>query len=67
MGVAAAVVVVVLLAGFVLLRNLGFVVDGEATQTQAAPQGFVGRKLTSVQAMVMKALPLTAVKIVVVV
>ncbi|MEO9738523.1 MAG: hypothetical protein ABJF90_15800 [Lentilitoribacter sp.] len=46
---------------------MGRVGDIEATQRPSGPLGFVERKLTSVKVMVTKVLPLTAIKIVVVV
>lgn len=65
--VATAVFAVVLLAALLLLRHMGRVGDTESTQRPSGPRGFVERKLTSVKVMVMKVLPLTAIKIVVVV
>ncbi|MEP4445463.1 MAG: hypothetical protein ABJ059_18715, partial [Hyphomicrobiales bacterium] len=65
--IATVVIAAVLLATLLLLRHIGRVGDTEATQRPSGPRGFVERKLTSVKVMVTKVLPLTAIKIVVVV
>ena len=57
-GVAAAVIVAFLLAALLLLRHMG---------RSSGPRGLVERTVNSVMGMVTKALPLTAIKIVVVV
>lgn len=67
MVVVVAVGIVVFIAVVFLLRHMACVEDGQSSQPQAASQGFVVRKLTSIQGTAMKALPLTAIKIVVVV
>lgn len=66
-GVAAVVVAAVLLVTFFIMRHMGRVVDGDSTNSVGAPQGFVSRKFSSFKITAMKALPVTAIRIVVVV
>lgn len=61
------VIVAVLLGVGLALMHLGRAVDGMSRTRPAAPQGFFQRKLSSFQQVLMKTLPETAIKTVVVV
>lgn len=65
--IASAVIVGAILFAAGIYTYLGRRVDGETMEGLAAPQSCVRRKCTSFRDSLMKALPLTAIKILVVV
>ena len=65
--VVSAVSVVLLLAAIIIWRHLRRGVDDDLTGSPGTLEGFLQRKITFFQHIMMKALPLTAIKIVVVV
>lgn len=67
MGLAVTAVVGMLLVAAIVLRYLSRVVDDETGELANASQGFVARKCAMFQDSLMRVLPLSAIKIVVVV
>ena len=65
--VVSAVFVFLLLAAIITWRHLRRGVDDDLTGSPGTLEGFLQRKITFFQHIMMKALPLTAIKIVVVV
>lgn len=66
-GTTIAVVIGVCLAAAEILRRLGNVAEYEERERLDTPQDFVKRSCTRIQNLILKALPRTAIKIVVVV
>ena len=66
-GVSLIVVVVVSLLAVVILKSIGTAVGDDSEESKGASQGFAGSKCAWCHDMTMKVLPLSAIKIVVVV